>query len=119
MTPNEILAQTEHRPFPLPGTPWVMRQTWHDLLFAPWALPPDQLRAVVPPEFELDLFDGKAWVGVIPFHMSDVRVRATFSFPMLSAFPELNVRTYVTYKGQPGVHFFSLDAFNPFAVWGA
>lgn len=39
--------------------------------------------------------------------------------PGLSRFPELNVRTYVTYKGKPGVYFFSLDITSRVAVWGA
>jgi len=96
-----------------------MRQTWNDLLFAHWGLPAEELRPLVPPELELDLFDGKAWVAVTPFHMTDVAFRGMPPLQMLSAFAELNVRTYVTYRGKPGVFFFSLDAFNPPAVWGA
>jgi uncharacterized protein YqjF (DUF2071 family) len=96
-----------------------MRQTWNDLLFAHWKLPPEKLRSLVPPQLALDLHDGKAWVAVTPFHMTDVAFRGIPPFPVLSAFPELNVRTYVNYRGKPGVFFFSLDAFNPPAVWGA
>ena len=119
MTPEQILEQHAHRPWPLPRTPWIMRQTWNDLLFAHWSLAAEQLRALVPAQLELDLFDGKAWVAVTPFHMTDVAPRGMPPVPVLSAFPELNVRTYVTYRGKPGVFFFSLDAFNPPAVWGA
>jgi hypothetical protein len=36
-----------------------------------------------------------------------------------SDFPEINVRTYVTVHGKPGVWFFSLDVPNRLAVWGA
>jgi uncharacterized protein YqjF (DUF2071 family) len=96
-----------------------MRQTWNDLLFAHWSLPSEELRRLVPRELELDLFDNKAWVAVTPFHMTDVAFRGMPPVPVLSAFAELNVRTYVTYRGAPGVYFFSLDAFNPPAVWGA
>jgi uncharacterized protein YqjF (DUF2071 family) len=96
-----------------------MRQTWNDLLFAHWSLPAGELRRLVPRELELDLFDNKAWVAVTPFHMTDVAFRGMPPVPVLSAFAELNVRTYVTYRGEPGVYFFSLDAFNPPAVWGA
>jgi uncharacterized protein len=119
MTPHEILQHQTHRPWPIPATPWIMRQTWNDLLFAHWSLPPEQIRPLVPPELSLDLFDGKAWVAVTPFHMTDVAVREMPAVPVLSAFPELNVRTYVAFRGRPGVFFFSLDAFNPPAVWGA
>src|SRR3954469_22030488 len=109
----------KHRPWPLPQAPWIMRQTWNDLLFAHWSLAAEELRALVPSELALDLYDGKAWVAVTPFHMTDVALRGMPPVPVLSAFPELNVRTYVTYRGKPGVFFFSLDAFNPPAVWGA
>jgi len=74
------------------------------------------MRAAVPPELELDLFEGAAWVAVVPFRMSGVRLKCTPALPWLSAFPELNVRTYVTRDGKPGVWFFSLDAGNPLAV---
>ena len=96
-----------------------MKQTWHDLLFAHWPLPTSELQARIPGELPLDTFDGQAWVGVIPFWMSEVRGRGIPSLPGLSCFPEINVRTYVTYKGKPGVYFFSLDAANRPAVWGA
>jgi uncharacterized protein YqjF (DUF2071 family) len=116
MKPSEILRQAEHRPYSLPAGPWVMRQTWLELLFAHWSLPPDVLRPLVPAELPLDTYDGRAWVGVVPFRMVDVHPRFVPSLPGLSAFPELNVRTYVTIGGEPGAYFFSLDAGNPVAV---
>src|SRR4051812_32841432 len=119
MTPEEILRHQDHRPWPLPQPPWIMRQTWNDLLFAHWSISAEELRPLVPQEFALDLCDGMAWVGVTPFHMTDVAFRGMPPVPVLSSFPELNVRTYVSHKGRPGVFFFSLDAFNPPAVWGA
>jgi uncharacterized protein YqjF (DUF2071 family) len=67
----------------------------------------------------LDVFDGRAWIGVIPFHMTNVGPRGLPPLPGLSAFPELNVRTYVTLGGKPGVYFFSLDAASTLAVVGA
>ncbi len=93
-----------------------MAQVWHDLLFAHWPLAPERVRPHVPRELELDTFDGAAWVGVVPFRMSGVRLRGTPALPWLSAFPELNVRTYVVHGGRPGVWFWSLDAANPLAV---
>jgi uncharacterized protein YqjF (DUF2071 family) len=93
-----------------------MRQTWCDLLFMHWPLPYDTLRAVVPEALPLDTFDGAAWIGVVPFHMRGVRPRWAPPLPWLSAFPELNVRTYVSLDGKPGIWFFSLDAGNPVAV---
>lgn len=93
-----------------------MRQTWHDLLFAHWPLPPERLRSLVPASLRLDTFDGHAWLGVVPFRMSGVAPRAVPALPGLSAFPELNVRTYVTVDDKPGVLFFSLDAASRLAV---
>jgi uncharacterized protein len=110
------LPPTAHRPWPIPSTPWVMRQKWHDLLFMHWRIEPEALRALIPPSLELDIFDGSAWLGIVPFRMTGVRLRATPSIPGLSAFPELNVRTYVTVGGKPGVWFLSLDAASAIAV---
>jgi hypothetical protein len=93
-----------------------MAQTWHDLLFAHWPLPVAALQALLPQGLAVDTFDGEAWVGVVPFRMSGIRLRATPALPWVSAFPELNLRTYVTRAGKPGVWFFSLDAANPLAV---
>jgi uncharacterized protein len=116
---HPALSQTGHRTAPMPTAPWIMIQTWHDLLFAHWALPPEQIRPLVPRELELDLWQGRAYVAVAPFWMSGVRPRCTPAPPLLHKFPELNVRTYVTYKGIPGVCFFSLDAYSRPGVWGA
>jgi uncharacterized protein YqjF (DUF2071 family) len=96
-----------------------MAQTWHDLLFAHWPVPAPSLRPRVPPALALDLFGGEAWLGVLPFHMSGVRPRGIPALPGISAFPELNVRTYVTAGGKPGVFFFSLDAGSRLAVEAA
>jgi uncharacterized protein YqjF (DUF2071 family) len=96
-----------------------MTQTWHDLLFAHWPIDASQLRGKVPSAFELDVFDGHAWIGVVPFYMSNVSPRGVPSLPGVSEFPELNVRTYVTVGGKPGVYFFSLDAGSALAVRAA
>ncbi|PYX90597.1 MAG: hypothetical protein DMG68_01280 [Acidobacteria bacterium] len=96
-----------------------MFQTWHDLLFAHWPIPLEALRPLVPHQLPLDTFDGKCWLGIAPFHMSGVRARGVPPLPGLSRFPEVNVRTYCTLDGKPGVFFFSLDAANRPAVWAA
>jgi uncharacterized protein YqjF (DUF2071 family) len=111
-----ILNVTDHRPWPMPASPWLMTQSWHDLLFAHWPVEPGVLRDKVPACFPIDVYKGHAWIGVVPFHMTNVAPRAVPPLPWVSAFPELNVRTYVTVDGKPGVYFFSLDAANPVAV---
>lgn len=114
-----LLQQIEHRPYALAKGPWIMRQVWNDLLFAHWPLLPEAIRPLIPPQLELDTFEGRAWVGVVPFHMSGVRVRGLTPIPYTSHFAELNVRTYVSFGGRPGVVFFSLDAASPPAVMAA
>ncbi len=103
----------------MPSGPWIMKQRWHDLLFAHWPIAPDKLRSLVPSELELDLYDGSAWVAVAPFWMSGIRGRLAPPLPFFNTFCELNVRTYVRYKSIPGVYFFSLDAGSALAVLGA
>ena len=96
-----------------------MRQTWHDLLFASWPVRADHLRPLVPPGVGLDLYDGEAWLSVIPFHMTGIGLRGCPDLPGFSAFPEVNVRTYVTCEDKPGVYFLSLDATHAAAMWVA
>ncbi|HWE39818.1 MAG TPA: DUF2071 domain-containing protein [Isosphaeraceae bacterium] len=94
-----------------------MRQRWAALLFLHWEVEPDALRSLLPPGLELDTFEGRAFVGLVPFTMTGVRPRPLPAVPGLSSFHEVNVRTYVHYRGQgPGVWFFSLDAANAVAV---
>ena len=104
------------RMWDLPSSPWVMRMTWSDLLFAHWPIEPESIASLLPKGLALDTRNGEAWVGVVPFLMSDVAPRGIPALPGLSRFLELNVRTYVTMNGKPGVWFFSLDAASRIAV---
>ena len=114
---KQLLAARDHRPYPMPAGAWVMHQSWLDLLFAHWEVDVQQLRALVPASLELDLFENQhAYIAVVPFRMSGIRPRFVPSMPYLSAFAELNVRTYVIRDGKPGVFFFSLDAANAVGV---
>lgn len=117
MNPHAILQDIAHRPYPLPAGPWIMTQSWYELLFAHWPFAPEALRPLIPSVLPIDTFEGQAWVGVVPFRMSNVHPRGFPSVPGLSQFVEMNVRTYVTVNGIPGVYFFSLDASNRIAVF--
>jgi uncharacterized protein YqjF (DUF2071 family) len=128
MSHADLIHHTDHRAWPIPDAPWIMRQTWYNLLFAHWPIAPEIMRALVPPELELDLYDGMAWIAVVPFGMTNVAPRAVPNIPGVSTFLELNVRTYVKMPApagsddrvtKPGVYFFSLDAANALAVFGA
>lgn len=96
-----------------------MTQKWHDLLFMHWRVPAVAIRGILPAGLEIDTFDGSAWVGVVPFRMTGIRRRGMPAVPGASAFPELNVRTYVRVEEKAGVWFFSLDAASPIAVSAA
>jgi uncharacterized protein len=119
LMPHPLLLSQSHRLWPVPRLPWIMTQTWNKLLFAHWPVPPEQIRPLLPPGLTLDTFEGEAWVGVVPFDITDIRPRALPAIPTMSHFLELNVRTYVTHEGKPGVWFFSLDAASRLAVEGA
>jgi uncharacterized protein YqjF (DUF2071 family) len=116
---SQVLRETAHRPWPLPSDPWLMAQTWENLLFAHWQVPPEELRALLPEAIPLDLWEGSAYVGVTPFRVGALRLRGTPHLGGLTAFPELNVRTYTMLDGKPGVWFMSLDAANAVAVAAA
>ena len=96
-------------------------QKWRNLLFVHWEVPVQALRAHVPPRLSLDTFEGRAYVGLVPFEMHDVRPsRLLPAVPTARRFEEVNVRTYVHVDGRdPGVWFFSLDASSALAVLGA
>lgn len=105
-----------------------MRMQWRQLLFMHWRVPAETLRPLIPESLSIDVFDGSAWVGLIPFTMRDVlpafvpKVPGVSDMPRLSAFHECNVRTYVTPRSGdplPGVWFFSLDAQSRAGVWAA
>jgi uncharacterized protein len=85
----------------------VMRQQWRDLLFVHWPIAADALRPLVPESLELDLFEGTAYVGLVPFTMTGVRPVGLPAVVGLSSFHETNVRTYVRLADRdPGVWFF-------------
>jgi uncharacterized protein YqjF (DUF2071 family) len=93
-----------------------MRMRWHDLCFLHWRADATALERRLPTGVTLDTFAGEAWIAVVPFRMTDVSLRATPRVRRFADFSELNVRTYVTAGGKPGVWFFSLDATQPTAV---
>ena len=102
-----------------PGQPLLFMQ-WERLLFLHWAWAAEEIQARLPPGLVVDMHEGQAWVGVVPFFMRRVHPRGLPCLPWLSDFQELNVRTYVhDGQGVPGVWFFSLSCNQPVAVAGA
>jgi uncharacterized protein len=96
-----------------------MGQTWRHLLFAHWPVERGELEHIVPPQLGLDVREGAAWIGVTPFRVEGLSLRFVPPVPIVSRFEEVNVRTYVTVGGKPGIYFLSLDATSSLAVAAA
>ncbi|MBL8900445.1 MAG: DUF2071 domain-containing protein [Planctomycetes bacterium] len=109
----------DRRATPLPSSAHALNMTWSELLFLHWRVPAAALRDAIPRALDIDEHDGSAWLGVVPFRMSEVRLRGCPKWPGTAEFPELNVRTYVRHGEQRGVWFFSLDAASWLSVRGA
>lgn len=101
-----------HRPWQSPKKPWMAKQVWDNMLFLHWPIDPKQIQEQIPVGLQLDISDGCAWIGVVAFTTRHFRARYLPPLPLLSHFTELNVRTYVTLEGKPGVYFFSLNMAN-------
>jgi uncharacterized protein YqjF (DUF2071 family) len=117
--PRAALLRADHRPWPMPQSPWMLRQRWLDLLFAHWPARADDLQSLVPSSLKVQQFGGSAWVGIVAFRIEGLSPRGVPDVPGLAAFPELNLRLYVEADGKPGVFFISLDAASLAAVAGA
>ncbi len=87
---------------------WIIAQRWSHVLFLSFQCDPGKIMQSIPAGLEVDTFDGSAWLSIVPFYMSRIRFPFTPILP-LGALWELNLRTYVTYRGRPGIYFFTLD----------
>ena len=94
-----------------------MYQRWTDLLFLHWEYSVEAIQATLPDGLFADTFGGKAYLGIVPFFMRNIRPRFLPALPWISNFMEMNLRTYVYDRsGVPGVWFYSLDANRRLAV---
>ncbi|WP_082926961.1 YqjF family protein [Paenibacillus tuaregi] len=119
MNPHQILQHTRHRPVPMPRGPWLMRQTWRDLLFTHWPVDEQEIAPYIPQGLILDKWEGRPWVSVSPFRVDPLRLRGLPPIPFVHEFLEVNVRTYVVHDNKPGVLFLTLEASSRLAVAGA
>lgn len=113
---EKLLAFTKHRPFPLPEKKYLMYQRWTDTLFLHSPVEPQKVKPLLPAGLELDTNSGYAWVSVVVFSITDLRTRFLPVMPLLPAFNELNLRTYVKYDNKPGIHFMQIKANSRKAV---
>ena len=98
----------------------VVQQAWKFMTFLHWAFEPAHVKSLLSDEFEVDTWDGQAWVSLTPFLMTNFRLSGLPTMGPLSTFPETNVRTYVRGPdGRDGLWFFSLEADSMATVVGA
>lgn len=108
-TIEEILNTTDHRPWPIPTGKWKYYQEWNDAVFLHWEVDLPTLQGLVPPDLEIDLFEGKPWISLVAFTMEKIRPRYLPSFSPISDFHEINIRTYVKKGNKSGVYFLSIE----------
>lgn len=107
---KQILAQTEHRPWKIPEESWMYYQEWNHVLFLHWEVEPELIKELLPKGIELDLFQQKAWISLVPFTMQRIRPSFLPDFAPISNFHEVNLRTYVKRDGKSGVYFFQIES---------
>lgn len=93
----------------MPTEKWKFYQEWNNAIFLHWQVELSELEKLVPKELEIDLFDGNPWVSVVAFTMQKIRPRNLPSFPPISDFDEINIRTYVKSNNKTGVYFLSIE----------
>jgi hypothetical protein len=108
-TTDKILSSTGNRQYPLPEKKWKYFQQWKDTIFFHWEVPAYFLQDYIPKEIELDTFNNMAWVSLVAFEVRNMRLINMPSFPYVSNFHEINVRTYVVKDGKPGIYMFSIE----------
>jgi uncharacterized protein YqjF (DUF2071 family) len=104
-----LAEESAHRPWPLPEGKWVLAETRRDVLLAHWPVALDALARQLPPELAVDTFEGEAWLGLVSCRVEALRIRGLPPLPGLSSGPQLEVCTYVSAAGRPGVWLFSID----------
>ncbi|WP_245635976.1 YqjF family protein [Herbiconiux solani] len=107
-----------------PVMPGILHeQDWQSLTFLHWRVDPAEVAPHLPPGTRPDIFDGSAWVGLIPFRLAHATApgfRALGPIPYAGTFPEINVRLYsVDETGRRGVVFSSLESSRLAAVSAA
>lgn len=107
-----ILKTTAHRPYPLNTGEWNLEQDWENLLYLHWVVPNDEMRKIVPPQFEVDTYEGKSYVGMVVMGNIGIKHRYLPELSFTSNFPEVNLRVYVKHHGRPGIMFLKIYAHN-------
>ena len=115
MSATTILNNNDHRPWKTPSHKWSYYQEWNRAIFLHWEVDLELLKPFVPDDIEIDLFNGKPWVSLVAFTMEKIRPRFLPSFPPISNFDEINIRTYVKSNNKTGVYFLSIEGGKRFS----
>ena len=99
--------------------PWIGVQYWENPIFMHWPVPYNALRPLVPEPFQLDTFNGDAWVGIVPFKAVQTYPRWGKGLFSLGPFWQLNIRTYIRFFEEPAVYFLTVYTNSKLSVLGA
>ncbi len=99
-----------------PTTPWLFHQRWQNVIFFHWKADADGLEKYIPPDAEPDFFDNSAWLSLVLFAVKNNHLRKMSSLRIPPDFYEINLRTYITCKGVPGICFLDMKASSLLAV---
>jgi len=109
MHAKDILKQTKHRPFSYPNSPWKFYQEWNNAIFLHWEVTPELIMPLIPKGLDLDTINGKTWVSLVAFDMTNIGIKNLPKAPYISDFHEINIRVYTICKGKHNVHFIGIE----------
>lgn len=109
MQVQDILSQTQHRPWDMPKEAWIYYQEWNKAIFLHYQVDMADLERWIPDGLEIDTYEGRPWVSIVAFTMEKIRPKYLPSIAMISNFDEVNIRTYVRSGGKRGVYFLSIE----------
>ena len=81
---------------PSPVKRAVMKQGWYDLAYIHFRYDPHEVQRLLAPGLSVDVFDGSAWVGLIPFSMRGIGIPHLASVPYLGSFPASQCAHYIS-----------------------
>lgn len=114
---EELLRDTQHRPFELPKGKWSYYQEWNNALFLHWKIPVEVLQKLIPKKLKLDTINGEAYVSLVAFTMQKIRPKNLPAVKFISDFDEINLRTYIDIDSKKGVYFLNIEAAKTLSVF--
>ena len=102
-----------------PRRDWKWSQAWENVLFLHWPVEDGPLVGQLPAGLEIDRWEGSAWVSIVAFRLANVRLHGLPPIPLCTDFLEVNVRTYVRHRGEPGIYFLQMYGDGRIAVAAA